>query len=250
MEAVHTLSDIDILTRPDDIRRWQQKFTVYGLAIATAIELFVLGTYYGVQRWGANDDSAPTVRLRILKYSELGPPPSLTNTEALPTVAVSSSSFKPSIGIPVPVPDAQVNPEQTIASQQELNAVQSPIGDKEGSGNSQVTQDIRIDDEPDMNAFIPIEKEPQIVRAGEPKYPEVARMAGIDGIVWVKILVGKDGKPKKAVVIKEIPRDVFAQSAVEAAMKYVFTPALMNSGPVQVWTVIRFKFQLSAKPVS
>ena len=62
--------------------------------------------------------------------------------------------------------------------------------------------------------------------------------------------VGKDGKPKKAVVVKEIPKDVFSSSASEAAMRYVFTPALMNSGPVQVWTVIRFKFQLSNKPVS
>jgi len=250
MKLTELAIDLSNLYRVGDIRLWQRRYTVYGLALATLVELSVVGTYYGVQRLQENEDSAPLVKVRILKYSELGPPPSLTNTESLPAVAVASTTIKPSIGIPVPVPDAQVNPEQTIATQQELSAVQSPTGDKEGGGGTQVTQDVRIDEDPDMNAFIPIEKEPQVVHAEEPKYPEVARLAGIEGSVWVKILVGKDGKPKKAVAVKEIPKDVFSTSATDAAMKYLFTPALMNSGPVQVWTVIRFRYQLSNKPVS
>ena len=73
-------------------------------------------------------------------------------------------------------------------------------------------------------------------------------MAGIEGTVWVKILVGKDGRPKRAVIMKEIPEGTFREASLEAAMQYIFTPAYMNSGPVQVWTAVRFKFVLQTTP--
>ncbi|MDP1994988.1 MAG: energy transducer TonB, partial [Ignavibacteria bacterium] len=61
--------------------------------------------------------------------------------------------------------------------------------------------------------------------------------------VWVKILVSKEGKPKKAVVVKS-DAEIFNQSATDAAMKYSFTPALQNNKPVAVWVVVPFKFEL------
>ena len=67
--------------------------------------------------------------------------------------------------------------------------------------------------------------------------------AGLKGTVYVKILVDKDGKPKKAVVIKSTT-EIFNDAAVEAAMQFIFTPAVMNNGPVKVWVAIPFKFKL------
>ena len=64
----------------------------------------------------------------FLKYTDLGPPPSLTN-QAAPAVAVSGPAVRPSIGVPVPVPDAEVSPEQTIASQTELSQQSAPAVD-------------------------------------------------------------------------------------------------------------------------
>jgi TonB family protein len=61
----------------------------------------------------------------------------------------------------------------------------------------------------------------------------------------VKILVDKTGKPKKVVLIKENSGEVFNEEAVKAAWKYQFTPAIMNSGPVQVWVAIKFNFRLT-----
>jgi protein TonB len=71
----------------------------------------------------------------------------------------------------------------------------------------------------------------------------MALRAGLEGTVWVKILVDKDGKPKKAVVIKSAV-EIFNEPAVEAAMQFLFTPAVMNNGAVRVWVAIPFKFQL------
>jgi len=185
-----------------------------------------------------------------LKYSELGPPPSLTNTAPLPTLGISATAVKPSIGIPVPVPDAQVNPEQTIASQQELAAVTSPSSEgMTQGGNVAVEQDVKID-EPGIDEFLPVEKEPQIVKSVQPKYPEIARLAGIEGTVWVKVLVGKDGKPKRVVILKETPKGIFADAAAEAAMQFLFTPAIMNAGPVACWVAIPFKFTIRSGQTS
>ncbi|MEK7250469.1 MAG: energy transducer TonB, partial [Bacteroidota bacterium] len=142
-------------------------------------------------------------------------------------------------------PDAEATADQTIATQAELSATPSPALEQTGdaSGNLQIQQDIQIEEEPGMDAFIPVEKQPQIVKRVIPKYPDMAIRAGLEGTVWVKILVDKDGMPKKAVVIKSTA-ELFNDEAVKAAMGFVFTPAVMNNGPVKVWVSIPFKFTL------
>ncbi|HAV23985.1 MAG: hypothetical protein A3H45_04050 [Ignavibacteria bacterium RIFCSPLOWO2_02_FULL_55_14] len=231
-----------------ELRQFAQRAMTMGMTFSTAVMLATVGTYHLVE-YLQSEDEAPTVRIRM-KYSELGPPPSLQAAETLPTVGVQSNAIKPSIGIPVPVPDAEVNPDQTFASQTELSAEQNPAlrdNEADGAGGISIEQDIQID-EPGMDEFIPVEKEPMVVRAVKPKYPQIAQMAGIEGTVWVKILVGKDGRPKRAVIMKEIPEGTFREASLEAAMQYIFTPAYMNSGPVQVWTAVRFKFVLQTTP--
>ncbi len=229
--------------RPELKKAFQKNF-FRGLLISVAIHAVVVGSYYLVQYIG-EEEYIPTVQVRILKYSDLGPPPSISSVAPPPAVGVAAN-VKPSIGVPVPVPDAEATAEQTIATQAELSATPSPALEQsaDASGNVQIEQDIVItDEEPGMDAFIPVEKQPQIVKRVVPKYPEMAVRAGLEGTVWVKILVDKDGLPKKAVVIKSTA-ELFNDNAVEAAMAFVFTPAVMNNGPVKVWVSIPFKFTL------
>lgn len=217
-----------------------------GLLVSTVFHVVVLGAYYGIEYYKSLEEEAPVVRVRIMKYSDLGPPPSITNSMSAPTVGVAKIG-KPSIGMPVPVPDAEINPEQTIATQTEMSQVVGPAitGETgEGGGQIEISDDTKIEDDPGMSEFIAVEKSPQIVHAEQPKYPEIARRANMEGTVWVNILVDKEGKPKKAVVVKEDAAGIFSQAAVDAAMKYQFTPAIMNAGPVKVWVAIKFKFQL------
>jgi protein TonB len=61
--------------------------------------------------------------------------------------------------------------------------------------------------------------------------------------VWVRIWVTKEGKAKIAEMLKS-DSDLFDQSALDAAMHWVFTPAVMNNGPVAVWVSIPFRFKL------
>lgn len=221
-----------------------------GLLVSGIAHVLLIGLYYGVEYLKSLEEDAPVVRVRIMKYSDLGPPPSITNSLTAPAVGVAKIG-KPSIGMPIPVPDAEINPEQTIATQTEMSSVVGPAietGEGEGGEKIEISDDVAIeDDEPGMSDFIPVEKSPQIVQAVQPDYPEIARRAGVEATVWVNILVDKRGKPKKAVVVKEDGAGIFNEAAVSAAMKYQFTPAVMNSGPVQVWVSIKFKFQLINK---
>jgi protein TonB len=107
-----------------------------------------------------------------------------------------------------------------------------------------IEQDIKIDDEPTPDAFIPVEKQPVPVKQATPEYPEIAKRAGVEGTVWVKVLVDKEGKAKKAIIMKS-DAEIFNEPAIAAALQWVFTPAIMNNGPVAVWAAIPFRFKLN-----
>jgi periplasmic protein TonB len=229
-----------------ELRKLTQKYSLTALIIAAAFHMAAMGTYYGVLKLMEEDE--PTYSVRIMKYSDLGPPPSITNSQTAPAVTVQAPTARPTVGTPVPVPDAEINPEQTIASQTEM-AQTSPVSDiGEGSGGPvEIEQNVKIEDDGPPPDFVPVEKMPNPLPGNNPPpvYPEIARRAGVEGTVWVKIWVDKEGNPKKALVQKS-DAELFNQPAIEAALKWKFTPAIMNNGPVAVWVSIPFKFRLNA----
>lgn len=228
-----------------ELKRTFHRNFMWGFAISVSLHLVAVGSYYASIFFGDADDNAPVLKVKLLKYSDLGPPPSISSVPLPPPVGIAAA-VKPSVGLPVPVPDAEVSPEQTIATQQELSSTPSPaLEEFSGEGNMQITQDIQIDadDEPGMDEFIAVEKAPQVVRQVVPEYPDMARRAGLEGVVWVKILVGKDGKPIKVAIAKS-NTEIFNEPSLEAARNFLFTPAVMNNGPVKVWVSVPFRFKL------
>jgi len=219
-----------------------QRYWTIGFGIALAIHMGIIGSYYLAGILTAEE--APVAFVRIMKYSDLGPPPSITNANTPPPMAVSAPTAKPTVGAPVPVPDAEVSAEQTLATQTEMSQVSPMATDASAGEGVEIQQDIRIDEEAPPADFVPVEKEPQVIKKIEPKYPELAMRAGLEGKVWVKIWVDKEGKPKQVVILKS-DAEIFNEPAVEAAKQFLFTPAYMNNGPVSVWVSVPFKFRLT-----
>jgi len=226
-----------------ELKKVAQKYMMLGLLAGILICFSGAGTYHLVA-W-LNEDEEPVHTVRIVKYTDLGPPPSLSN-QAAPAVAVSGPAVRPSVGVPVPVPDAEVSPEQTIASQTELSQQSAPVIDAggAGAGSAQIEQDLKIDDETAPPDFVPYEKEPTVVKKVEPKYPDLALRAGLEGNVFVKVWVDKEGKVRKVVLLKS-DAPIFEEAAIGAAKQWVFTPAVMQKGPVSVWVSIPFRFRLT-----
>ena len=104
-------------------------------------------------------------------------------------------------------------------------------------------------EDPGINEFVKVEKLPEIVEASKPDYPEAAKKAGIEGKVFVKALIDRDGNPKKAIVIKS-DNEIFNQPAVNAAMKSKFSRAINEGKPIAVWVVLPYKFILDNKKES
>jgi protein TonB len=227
-----------------ELKKNYQKYWMVAFSIATAIHVGLVGSYYLVQL--LTQEEEPVRMVRMVKYSDLGPPPSMTSANTPPPISVSAPTAKPTVGAPVPVPDAEVSPEQTIATQTEMSQQAAPVSEGLGddAGGVQIEQDIRIDEDAPPADFVPVEKEPAVIKKVEPKYPDLAMRAGLEGKVWVKIWVDKEGKPKQAVVLKS-DAEIFNQPAVDAAMQFLFTPAYMNNGPVAVWVSVPFRFKLA-----
>ena len=225
-----------------ELKSVAQKYMMLGLLAGILICFSGVGTYH-LAVW-LNEDEEPVHMVRVLKYTDLGPPPSLTN-QAAPAVTASGPAVRPSVGVPVPVPDAEVSPEQTIASQTELSQQAAPaVETNANAGATQIEQDLKIDDDTAPPDFVPYEKEPTVVKRIEPKYPDLALRAGLEGNVFVKVWVDKEGKVRKVVLLKS-DAPIFEEAAINAAKQWVFTPAVMQKGPVSVWVSIPFRFRLT-----
>ncbi len=90
---------------------------------------------------------------------------------------------------------------------------------------------------------VPVDSQPVPVKQVQPNYPDEARASRIEGTVWVKCLVGTDGKVSKAEVIRSDAK-ILNDEAVAAALQWTFTPARSKGKPVAVWTVLPFRFKL------
>jgi protein TonB len=73
-------------------------------------------------------------------------------------------------------------------------------------------------------------------------YPDIAREAGVEGTVLVRVLVGEDGFVKEQMIVQSVP--MLDEAAAQAAADAVFKPALQKDKPVAVWMVIPIEFQL------
>jgi TonB family protein len=91
--------------------------------------------------------------------------------------------------------------------------------------------------------FVPYDKEPTVIKRVEPKYPDSALREGLEGDVYVKVWVGRNGRVFVAEVSKSSD-DMFSAPAIEAAKQWMFTPALLNGEPISVWVLIPFRYRL------
>jgi protein TonB len=97
---------------------------------------------------------------------------------------------------------------------------------------------------PPPNTYVWVEQYPEAITEVKPIYPEIARDAGVEGLVIVNVLVGKTGHVLDARLDPKRQVPILNDYALAAARQWVFTPALANGRPVAVWTAIPFHFRL------
>ena len=81
-----------------------------------------------------------------------------------------------------------------------------------------------------------------------PRYPEDARQARVQGVVVLKVNIGKEGNVYKTELISGHP--LLAPAAIEAVRQWKYKPYLLNGAPVEVETQVQVNFVLKVPPPS
>jgi protein TonB len=184
----------------------------------------------------------PMERTVTVPYREIAAPPPLTETAPPPQIAIAKAPAATTVGVAVPVPDAEAPPEQTIASQEEISAT---IGTAdEGAPTGIVVAPPQAEELPKLGEYVYADELPVLITDVAPRYPDIAREAQAEGEVTLRVLVGKDGRVLDVHVDGSVP--MFDAAAVEAARQWVFKPALSGNRPVAVWISRKVRFQLQS----
>jgi protein TonB len=222
------------------------------LGWANGATLLLAAALFGFYLWYSSREpaQAPVFRqVKIVRYTDLGVPPSIAKP-SVPQINVAEAVAKiaappPSIAIPEPVADEKAQ-TQTIATVSEMAEALAPItmqdlGAGSGDGDSLVI-DVDIDTSPSPDQFIAVDEEPVRISIDPPVYPSVARSAGIEGTVLVRVLVGKDGRVKDVIHIDG--PEALRSAADDCARTAVFRPALVDHQPIEVWVMMPVTFKL------
>jgi protein TonB len=89
------------------------------------------------------------------------------------------------------------------------------------------------------------DKAPVPTKLVRPVYPDLARQAGIEGVVQILVTIGIDGKVHNARVISSDVTDAMTRAALAAARMCEFEAAEQQGKKVRVSVVIPFEFRLT-----
>jgi periplasmic protein TonB len=99
----------------------------------------------------------------------------------------------------------------------------------------------------DVPRFVLFGTGPMILDLKKPVYSYEARVAGIEGKVFVTVLVDEHGRPSKARILKRVPEDctAFDAAGIQTAMESRYRSAMQSGKPEKSWMTIPIRFQLT-----
>ena len=121
-----------------------QRYTMFAMLAAILMQFAIVGGY-NLAEWLKPLD--PPDRVIRIPIGTLLPPPS--THEQLPniTAPIIPSRFK--VGIPIPVPECDVNPDKAFAGQDDLTKMADHQWDAVGQGKVEIDQSINPPADPD-----------------------------------------------------------------------------------------------------
>jgi TonB family protein len=74
-------------------------------------------------------------------------------------------------------------------------------------------------------------------------YPDEARRQGMEGTVYVRVLVNRSGKAEEVVVAKSSGSYLLDSAAVRTAKTFTFSPAMMGDEALKAWVRVPIEFK-------
>ena len=239
------MSTRSVLLGSLQLKKLYQRNMAIGFGIAGGAHLLIIGIIAIIIGW-ESDKPIAAGGVVIKTKADLILPPTLKKPKEDIRVATPERVIKPSVGVPEPVPDEEAPEEVEIATQDELAdmAPVMPVEDLDDLSDLDV-ESVLEEFMPSPDDFIPVEEQPTKVIDVKPIYPDLAQRAGIEGDVWIKALVDKEGKVRDVIIVRDSGANAgFEDAAEKAAYETVWRPAIANGQPVALWVTYKVQFKL------
>ncbi|MCO5251403.1 MAG: energy transducer TonB [Candidatus Kapabacteria bacterium] len=239
-----------------ELKDFINKNTLRGFLITLGLTIILLLIYVFAVQSSSGAKAAPKMApLAKVRLDDLAPQTNEAMEAPPPVQQIVNTGPAARAGNPIPVPDAQITAEmKDFATIDVMSRASSAGGDGLDLGGFAANIDLgervvvqtRVE-EPAPDAFIPVEKEPGVDLAKLQKiikYPELARRAGVEGKVIIRVLVDEKGKARRQ-LIEFSDNELLNQAAMDAVNDYgTFTPAIQNAQPIMCWVSIPIQFKL------
>lgn len=147
--------------------------------------------------------------------------------------------------VPIEVPDDQVIEDIELDLDATLD-ISEPISDLPPPPPAAADDSA---EEEEQEIFVIVEQMPEIIGGTEAiyrhlTYPEMARKAGLEGLVVVQVIVEVDGTPTDPQVVRS-PGPILDEAALNAVMQLRFKPGMQRGKPVRVRYAMPVRFRLN-----
>lgn len=107
---------------------------------------------------------------------------------------------------------------------------------------------VEVEEEPEPEIFIVVEKMPELIGGTDElyknvKYPEIARQAGLEGLVVLQTIINEDGVPTDIIVIRTAG-SLLDKEAIKGLSLVRFVPGRQRGKNVKVRMSIPIRFRL------
>lgn len=228
-----------------EIKRAYRRNMSIGMIVSSLFFLTAVGGAVLINNL-TNEPPKPVGTIVLSPSIVLDAPP-IISVKDVPIRVFAPERAAPSLGVPYAVPNDEASEEVEYATLDEL-AEMTALSPKENWEDFKDKEIIISNDEellPSETAFIAYEEPPMQVEIVKPLYPEMARRAGIEGSVWVNVLLDKEGKVRDVKIkIDSGANAGFEEAAIKAAKQTSWKPAISNGQPVALWVSYKITFTL------
>ena len=172
------------------------------------------------------------------------PPPALARMPSRAAMLTADAPTNPAIA-PTTAPDA-INPETAPPGVPDIGV---PVGDgvADGAGLVSVGKPIVVQAPEPPRPAAPVRVAdlpvmPRKVVDVLPVYPEIARVARVEGTIIMEAVLDTNGRVTQLRVLKSVP--MLDQAAVNAVQQWRYTPSFYGGHPVSVLMTITVRFAL------
>jgi periplasmic protein TonB len=230
-----------VVSRPAPrLRRWIWPTSLAGHTV-------VVAALVTVPLVATNELPAPSAAVRAFFVSPEAPPapppPPPTRAAERNVTRPPVQNQTPRLTAPVEIPDEVSDPATT-----DLGVEGGTQGGVEGGVAGGVVGGIvgGIESAPLAVAqhVVTYVTEPRKLRVVAPVYPEVARLAHVQGAVVVDCVVDKRGHVAEAIVVNSVS-PLLNEAAVDAVRQWVYAPTLVDGVPTSLRIKVTVTFSLS-----